>query len=436
MLYGEGGDEITEEIKIMLAIGIMFLMILSFAVQWIPASVTAVLAAMGMVFCGFLSPAELAASFGADAVIMVAGMMIVGNAVFETGLAERIGCAVLGLKFVVKTEKRFLAAILLMVGFLSAFMSNTASVAIFIPLVSSVAHASKGRIQKKNIFMAMGIISVLGGNCTLAGSTPQLIAQGILEDTPGLRPLTFFQLAYIGIPLVVLTVLYYATLGYKLQERCFDFEERAETEGKTAPEHDSTRRKQNCTALILLGCVIGFVAGWLSLGVTALAGGVLCILTGCISYRRAFEMMDWSTIVILAGALGFSKGLDHSGAVDYMAQGILRILGGEAANPVLLCAVLLILSSFLGNVMSHTATVAVLMPIAISIAGVVGVSPTAYEVAIIIGSSLAFATPIATPPLTMTLVGGYRFADYTKVGGALNIILLAAAILLVPAIYM
>ena len=89
--------------------------------RWIPASVTAVLAAMGMVFCGFLSPAELAASFGADAVIMVAGMMIVGNAVFETGLAESIGCAVLGLKFVVKTEKRFLAAILLMVGFLSAF---------------------------------------------------------------------------------------------------------------------------------------------------------------------------------------------------------------------------------------------------------------------------------------------------------------------------
>ena len=57
----------AEEIKIMLAIGIMFLMILSFAVQWIPASATALLAAISMVFCRFLSPAELAASFGADA---------------------------------------------------------------------------------------------------------------------------------------------------------------------------------------------------------------------------------------------------------------------------------------------------------------------------------------------------------------------------------
>ena len=66
------GDEMAEEIKIMLAIGIMFLMILSFAVQWIPASATALLAAISMVFCRFLSPAELAASFGADAVIMVA----------------------------------------------------------------------------------------------------------------------------------------------------------------------------------------------------------------------------------------------------------------------------------------------------------------------------------------------------------------------------
>ena len=120
------------------------------------------------------------------------------------GLAERLGDAILRFRPAARSERCFMVIILALIAFLSAFMSNTAAVAMFMPLVSSVARASKGRIKKKNLFMAMGIASILGGNCTLAGSTPQLTAQGILENTPGVRTLTFFELAYIGVPLVLL----------------------------------------------------------------------------------------------------------------------------------------------------------------------------------------------------------------------------------------
>lgn len=294
----------------------------------------------------------------------------------------------------------------------------------------------QSKIQKKNVFMAMGIVSILGGNCTLAGSTPQLTAQGILQSTPGTQPLTFFQLAYIAIPLVGVTLVYYMTLGYKLQVHCFDFPENDGGSGETPAEVGGSSRQQAVVAAILLVCVAGFVSGWYSLGTIALLSGCLCIMTGCISCQRAFQMMDWSTIAILGGALGFSKGLNQSGAVDFIANYLLKLLGGPEASPILISTVLILLASVLGNLMSHTATVAVLTPIGISLASAISVPPTAYVVGIIIGSNLAFATPIATPPLTMTLAAGYRFTDYTKVGGLLNLILLLFSIVLVPMIYL
>lgn len=182
-----------------LAILILLIVVCAFVLQKFPVSVAALLGALAMMAFGILTPSEAISSFGSDAVIMVAGVMVIGNAVFESGLAERLGDAILRFRPAARSERCFMVIILALIAFLSAFMSNTAAVAMFMPLVSSVARASKGRIKKKNLFMAMGIASILGGNCTLAGSTPQLTAQGILENTPGVRTLTFFELAYIEI---------------------------------------------------------------------------------------------------------------------------------------------------------------------------------------------------------------------------------------------
>lgn len=419
-----------------LAILILLIVVCAFVLQKFPVSVAALLGALAMMAFGILTPSEAISSFGSDAVIMVAGVMVIGNAVFESGLAERLGDAILRFRPAARSERCFMVIILALIAFLSAFMSNTAAVAMFMPLVSSVARASKGRIKKKNLFMAMGIASILGGNCTLAGSTPQLTAQGILENTPGVRTLTFFELAYIGVPLVLLMLFYYATVGATLQEKVFLFPEPVEEgPGREIRENRDTGHKALLSGIILLSCMAAFAAGVFSLGTVALLGACLCILTGCITCRKAFQSMDWSTITVLAGAMGFSKGLQKSGAVDLIAERMLALFGGPEANPALMCAALIILASILGNVMSHTATVAVLTPIAISLAAALSTQPITYVIGVVIGSNLAFATPIATPPLTMTLCAGYRFLDYSKVGGALNVVTVLFAAAAIPVIY-
>lgn len=110
--------------------------------------------------------------------------------------AEIIGSAIV--KRTGKNEKLLIMVLVFVVSLLSAFLSNSAVVAIFLPLLASLARSSGGAITKKNTYMAVGIASVVGGNCTLAGSTPQLTAQAILQTSDSVRELTIWELGKVG----------------------------------------------------------------------------------------------------------------------------------------------------------------------------------------------------------------------------------------------
>lgn len=419
-------------IKPILASVIFVVILISFVMQRRPAGLTAVVGSLLMMIFGIIEPSDVVAPFGSDTVIMVASVLILGSAVFETGAAEMIGSAIV--RRMGRNEKLLIMVLVLTVSILSSFLSNSAVVAIFLPLLASLARSSGGAITKKNTYMAVGIASVVGGNCTLAGSTPQLTAQAILQTTDSVRELTFWELGKVGFPLVIVLALYYLFIGIRLQKKVFDFPEVEDP----APSGDGgqVRSKAKCitVCLIMLGCVAGFTAGVFSFGTVGAIAAALCILTGCVSFDKAFKSLDWNTICVLGGAMGISTALNKSGVVQAVADMIISAFG-SGANPVTICLVLLVTSAVLGNIMSHTATAAVLTPLAISLGTGLGVDPIPYVVTVVIGCNLAFATPVATPPLTMTMVGGYRFTDYTKVGGLYNLLSLIAAALLIPLAY-
>lgn len=419
-------------IKPILASVIFVVILISFVMQRRPAGLTAVVGSLLMMIFGIIEPSDVVAPFGSDTVIMVASVLILGSAVFETGAAEIIGSAIV--RRTGRNEKLLIIVLVLTVSILSSFLSNSAVVAIFLPLLASLARSSGGAITKKNTYMAVGIASIVGGNCTLAGSTPQLTAQAILQTTDSVRELTFWELGKVGFPLVIVLALYYLFIGIRLQKKVFDFPEVEDP----APSGDGgqVRSKAKCitVCLIMLGCVAGFTAGVFSFGTVGAIAAALCILTGCISFDKAFKSLDWNTICVLGGAMGISTALNKSGVVQAVADMIISAFG-SGANPVTICLVLLVTSAALGNIMSHTATAAVLTPLAISLGTGLGVDPIPYVVTVVIGCNLAFATPVATPPLTMTMVGGYRFTDYTKVGGLYNLLSLIAAALLIPLAY-
>jgi len=420
-----------------LAILILMGIIISYITHIVPIGVTSILGALAMMLAGIITPAEVVEGFGNDTLMLVAGMVVVGNALCETGLADIIGSSILRIPCIGGNEKMFLAVILLFVTVLSAFMSNTATVAMFLPLITSVASVSKGKITRKNTYMATGIASVLGGNLTLVGSTPQMVAQGIFIQTEGCRAMSFFEITRGALPAVVLMFIFYLTFGYSMQKKVFNFEE---TVKESACEKSKVRSQRSrlhiiLSGLIMLLCVAGFISGLFSLGRVALLGACACILTRCISIKRTFITMDWTSLAVLGGALGFSKGLANSGAIDMIAEHLMVLINKLNIGPFFVLAALMMITSLVSCVMSHTATTAVFLPVAIAIAKAVSANPMVFGLGGVISCNLQFSTPVGTPPMTMTLQGGYRFSDYFKVGGVFTVLSLVLTICLMPLLY-
>jgi len=413
-----------------IALIIIGLLMVLFISELLPIATTSVLACLAMAVFGVISFPRAFAGFGNDIVFLMAGMMTVGNALFETGAAKAMGNKII--KAVGTNEKVFLAALIIVSLPISAFLSNTATAAIMLPIAASAIAASGGKFTKKNTYMIVGMAAVTGGGLTLVSSPPQLIAQGILEEG-GHEVMGFFDIGLFGLPLFILLVVFATTIGHKLQSKVFNFEEVSDiaptTEGEEEPPIN--KRKMWTSVAVLVFCVTGFVAGWWSAGIVAMIGAVVCIATGCISQKKVFEKMDWTTIIIFGCSFGFAAGLEDSGAGEMIAQGTIRLLG-SGITPWMLCAVLALIAVLLTNFMSSTATAALLIPIAVFSAVEMGYDVRSVVMAVAIASSIGYATPMSTPPMTMTLTGGYRFADYIKVGGLFNLLAFILVVLLFP----
>ena len=411
-----------------IALIIIGCLLVLYITELMPIAATSVLACLAMAIFGVIPFTAAFSGFGNDIVFLMIGMMIVGNALFETGVAQIVG------KFIISrvgtNERVFLAALILFSIPISAFLSNTATAAIMLPLAGSAIAVSNGKFTKKNTYMIVGIAAVAGGGLTLVSSTPQLIAQQILIDG-GHETLGFFDITMAGVPILVLLIIYALTIGYHLQKKVFKFEEVAEAAPIQEEEKLRTIPKMLIATFALFFCVAGFIADIWSVGVVAMLGAVICVATGCISQKQVFAKMDWNTIVVFGCSFGFAAGLDQSGAGRLIAQGAISIMG-EHASPFLLCVMLALVAVVLSNFMSTTGTAALLIPIAVFSAIELGFDVRSIALATAIAVNIGYATPLSTPPLTMTLPAGYRFMDYVKVGGLFNIMALILLIALFP----
>ena len=431
-----------------IALIIVAVMLILYITEILPIATTSILAVLalaifgvipmtGRVIDGAFVPGAFS-GFGNDIVYLIVGMIVVGNAVFESGVAEVMGKKIISL--VGTNERIFMLALVPVTIAFSMFLSNTATAGIMLPIVASAVAASSGKLSKKNTFMMIGIIAVAGGGLTIVGSTPQQIALAYLNDS-GHGTIGFWELSWTGAPILILAVIFFQTIGLKLQKKFFDFPE--VDEGVPVPalnrageEKPKSVAKMWITVAILVFCVVGFItvdfdfAFW-SLGVVAMVGAVACVATGCISQKRVFEKMDWTTVVIMGCSFGISAGIEQSGAGELVANTMINILG-DRMTPWLLAAALALITMLLSNFMSSTACAALLIPIAGSLAMTLGYDIKSIVMVIAISANVAYATPVSTPPITMTLVGGYRFKDYVKVGGLFNLMAYILLILLFP----
>ncbi len=186
---------------------------------------------------------------------------------------------------------------------------------------------------------------------------------------------------------------------------------------------ESYRRERAPLALaIMAGVVIAAALGLYPIVVTAVVGAVLMVITGCLRVGELYEAVQWDVVILIGALIPLGLAMVKSGAADLIASSIASI--GTSFPPVAILIVVFVLTTLLTSVVSNNATVLVMLPVAVTTAVALGLNPITFALAVMFAASTSFLTP--TGYQTNTLIwgpGGYRYTDFTRVGGPLTAIL-------------
>lgn len=414
-------------------ITLLFLLfaIVMFIWEKIPLALTSMIVCVGLIVTGVLEPKAAFNGFVNTNVILFVGMFVVGGALFETGMANKIGGLVT--RFA-KTERQLIIAVMVITGVMSGFLSNTGTAAVLIPVVVGIA--AKSGFSRSRLLMPLVFAAAMGGNLSLIGAPGNMIAQSGLEEI-GLK-FGFFEYGLVGLPILIVGIVYFALFGYKLLPAAKPVADSDSSFDEQIDYSTVPKWKQVLSLVILLATILAMIFEefiGIPLYVSSSIGAILLVLTRVMTEKQAYKSIDLQTIFLFGGTLALATALESTGAGAMIADTVIGLLGQNASPYALLLAVLLI-SAVLTNFMSNTATTALLVPISLSIATGMGADPRAVLMATVIGGSMAYATPIGMPANTMVLsLGGYKFRDYTKAGLPLMVLALIVSMILLPVFF-
>lgn len=414
-----------------ITITLLFLLFAIVMFMWekIPLGLTSMIVCVGLVVTGVLEWQTAFAGFIDSNVILFVAMFIVGGALFETGMANKIGGIV---THFAKTERQLIVAIMVIVGVMSGFLSNTGTAAILIPVVIGIA--AKSGYFRSRLLMPLVFAVAMGGNLTLIGAPGNMIAQSGMEGI-GLK-FGFFDYAKVGVPILIVGIIYFAFIGYKFLPNKEGSDEGIFDESKDFSH--VPKWKQYLSLVILLLTLVGMIFEeqlGIKLCVIGCMGALALMITGVISEKDALASIDLKTIFLFGGTLSLAAALEQTGAGELIAEKVIGMLG-DNPSPYVLTFVIFMLCCVMTNFMSNTATTALMVPIGISIAQGMGADPSAVLMACVIGGSCAYATPIGMPANTMVVTaGGYTFKDYAKAGVPMILVATVVSMILLPIFY-
>ena len=404
--------------------------IVMFVWEKVPLAVTSMVVCVALVLTGVLDLKQAFAGFIDSNVILFVAMFVVGGALFETGMANKVGGVI---THFAKTEKQLIFTIMVVVGVMSGFLSNTGTAAVLIPVVIGVA--AKSGFARSRLLMPLVFAAALGGNLSLIGAPGNLIAQSALQNIGS--GFGFFEYAKVGLPMLLCGILYFLTIGYKFLPATGNSGEVGSV-GEQRDYSDVPRWKQILSLVVLIATILGMIfekQTGISLTVAGCIGALVLVFTGVLTEKQAYKAIDSQTIFIFGGTLALAKALEMTGAGKLVADHVIGMLG-QNSSPFMLMVVVFVLSVIMTNFMSNTATVALLVPVSLSIAAGMGADPKAVLMATVIGSSCAYATPIGLPANMMVLsAGGYKFVDYAKSGLPLIIVSTIVSLVLLPILF-
>ena len=199
----------TPDIAILLAI--LFAALILFSFEWVSVDIVALGVLLALILTGLLPPDQAFAGFGSDTVILILGLLILTAALVRTGVVEMTGRWIM--QYSGDSPNRALNVVTVAAATMSAFMSNTASTAFFLPIVIGLARRAK--VSASKLLMPLAFAAILASSVTLIATSTNIVVSGLMTQS-GMEPLGMFELAPAGLPIAVIGILYMLFIGRRL----------------------------------------------------------------------------------------------------------------------------------------------------------------------------------------------------------------------------
>jgi sodium-dependent dicarboxylate transporter 2/3/5 len=392
--------------------------------QALPLALTALLVPLLAVLAGVSDLRTALAPFAHPIIFLFLGGFALAAALQQQGLDRALALAVVRLA----RGRRSLAVGLLFAlsAFLSMWISNTATAALMLPLAlgllrSPAGDAPTGPAEQSFVLLGVAYSSSIGGMATLVGSPPNAIAAAQAG-------ISFAEWLVIGLPLVaVLMPLMVGVLVLVLRPTLAG-------QADLPVEHLEWTPQRRATIAIFAMTAAGWVGGASlarSLGVAAdsdslvaLAAIAALVASGAVSWEKVEQTTHWSVLLLFGGGLALGNVMESTGASRFLAHALMELL---ADAPVwLLLASVVAFVVFLTELVSNTASAALLVPIFLGVGQALGLHPALLASAIALAASCAFMLPVATPPNALVFgTGLVPQADMIRCGLVLNLVCIA-----------
>ncbi len=407
-----------------IALTILAVTIILFIWEPIPIIVTAIGASIAYAYTGIITVEDIFKGYNSNTIVLLAGMMVLGSALFHTGITDVIGQKMI--KITGKSEKNIILATLVVSCALSAVCSNIGVMTAMAPLVTAMCIAAGFGPSKALLALLFG--AQFGGFVTLVGVGSNASAASVMSEL-GYEPFGFFSITPFGIGVCILGTLYFLSAGTKLLPDTGYIPEFAKTEKKVLD------KKKAAVAAVTMLCVLAVIAAspkTVPMHVAAVIGALIVVGTKCMSVQDAVRAIDWNCMLLVGSLTAISSGIQNSGAGDAVANLILNILG-ENPSTFMITTVIFFAAAVLTQFMSNIPTILLFLPIGLSIAESIGVSPYPVAMVVTLAGAASYATPFAAPQNMMT-VGWtrYKFVDFVKIGIPMLIITWLVVVALIP----
>ncbi len=380
-------------------------------------------------FFGILDHKAVSAALGSHVILLLMGAFILSKALEKSGAHERLALYMVHIVGA-SSGKRLVFGFVLATGFLSMWISNTATTLIMLPMALAVLAHIEHRELKVALILGIAYAASIGGLGSLIGTPPNVIFAGIYEEETGTE-FGFLSWMKIGIPVMIIALpvmSFWLTRNLKLKLKL------------KLPPLGALRTEEKRALLIFGMTALAWVTrnepfgGWSSLlGVHAVGDSTVALVAVVVMFLtsdgKGGRIMDWDTartipwgmLLLFAGGIAIAKGFNASGLSVLLGNWLTSF----AHLPVLLMtlAVCLVVT-FLTEVTSNTATATLLMPILASAAISSGADPIFFMIPASMAASCAFMLPVATAPNAIAYgTGEIEIQEMVKNGFALSIII-------------